>query len=172
MSLKEWHKLTVKEKRAVIQIMYKRENLSKNKIFISSYQEPKKLKPVRKRKAEQKRPTVQSRPIIPVRNIPATETVFEKTFNDRDIDQHGNIKAFAWTHKFQVGDIIEIKADLPETAKEIYIYRGPKRSPKWKTTKKGYFRGVIEHVPIGKYYYIWLEKGRNINVKILITRMS
>ena len=103
---------------------------------------------------------------------PHRRIVLSKTFTDADIDEYGNIKAFAWTDKYRVGDIIEIKSSLPETAQEIFIYRGPNRTPKWKTTKNGYFRGRIEQVPTGKSYYIWLEKDRDIKVELVITRQA
>jgi hypothetical protein len=181
MSLQEWRRLTEREKQAVIQAMYNKENLSKNKIFVSIYQEPGKIKPVRKKNDRPKRLTLHDKTIIPVRKMPAIlvkqekpaiETVFNKTFTDKDIDQYGNIKAFTWIDKYQIGDIIEITADLPDNAKEIYIYRGLNRTPKWKTTKNGYFRRQVEHVPIGKAYYIWLEKGKGIKAKVAIIRPS
>ena len=181
MSLNKWLSLTVREKRAVIQAMYNKENLSENKIFVSIFKGPGKIKPVRKKNVRSKRLALHAKTIIPVRKIPSTlvkqkkpaiETVFNKTFTDKDIDQHGNIKAFTWMEKYRIGDIIEIKAKLPKTAKEIYIFRGQNREPKWKTTANGYFRGRVERVPIGKAYYIWLEKGKNIKVKVVIIRPS
>ena len=170
MSLNQWLTLTVKEKRAVIQAMYNKENISNNKIFVSSFIVPKKAKPTRITKVEPSRPRPPARPLIPIIEKPHRRIVLSKTFTDADIDEYGNIKAFAWTDKYRVGDIIEIKSSLPKTAQEIFIYRGPNLTPKWKTTKNGYFRGRIEQVPTGKSYYIWLEKDRDIKVELVITR--
>jgi hypothetical protein len=172
MSMKKWLSLTTRQKRAVILAMYNRENLTDNKMFISIFRAPGKIKPVRKRKDGPEGSTLQFKPAIPSVKKPVIKTVFNKTFTDKDMDGFGNIRAFTWADKYRVGDIIEIKANLPVNAKEIYIYRGPNRTPKWKSTSNGYFRGTVEHIPIGKSYYIWLEKRKGIVAKIVITRSN
>jgi hypothetical protein len=170
MSMKKWLRLTARQKRSVIQAMYNKENLTDDKMFVSIFRARGKIKPIRKRKDGPEGSTPQLEPTISSIKKPVTKTIFKKAFTDKDIDEFGNIRAFTWADKYQVGDIIEIEAKLPDNAKEVYIYRGPNRTPKWKTTSKGYFRGAVEHIPIGKSYYIWLEKGKGIEAKIVITR--
>jgi hypothetical protein len=159
MSQRQWLSLTRLEKRYIIYRMYNHENGTTGVLFIS-----------RKKTHESEIETV---PIA--RRMEKTDhkrVIFSKTFTERDLDRDGNIKAFTWNDQIKAGDRIEVIAKLPEKAKEIYIYRGPNRTPKWKTTTNGHFRGTVEHVPIGKFYYIWLEKGKGIEARVVITRPS
>jgi len=101
-------------------------------------------------------------------------TILEKALTDADADEHGNIRVFRWDNRFKVGDEIKITAtiagDTDRPGQEIYIYRGPDRSPAWKKTTNGHYQGTIERVPTGKAYYVWLEKGKKIEAKIVVTR--
>jgi hypothetical protein len=107
----------------------------------------------------------------PERPAIAAFTILERTLTQADADNHGNIKAFTWDNRFRIGDEIQITAiGKGNTGREIYIYRGPDRTPAWKKTDNGQYRGTIEHVPAGKSYYIWLWPGQNIEAKIVITR--
>jgi hypothetical protein len=205
MSAAAWGKLTVKEKRAVIQAMYNQENGTRNSVFASAKIED--SKPVEKKKEplpllarieppivrpaeaplndrplpieadEEQSPSPQYRhfkgPEPPKPAITAT-TILERTFTDADADEHGNIRVFRWDDRFQIGDEIRIIAATPGNSgqgdEEIYIYRGPDRIPAWKKTANGYYQGTIERVPAGKAYYVWLEKGKKIEAKIVVIR--
>lgn len=159
MSHKKWLSLTHKEKRNIIHWMYNHENGTVGVLFNSGKKSPKseiKTVPVarKKEKTDQK------------------QIIFSEIFTEKDSDKDGNIKAFTWNEQIKAGDRIEVMAKLPEKAREIYIYRGPNRSPRWKTTTDGYLKGIVEHVPIGKSYYIWLEKGKGIEARVVISRPS
>jgi hypothetical protein len=98
------------------------------------------------------------------------EVIFEKTFSDRDRDKHGNIRAFAWNNQIQVGDMIEVIGRAHGQDKAVYIYRGRDHEPRWKKVKNGYHQGRVEHVPLGKAYYVWVAPDQNSRVTVRISR--
>jgi hypothetical protein len=104
-----------------------------------------------------------------------TVTVFLKTYSDSDIDPiDKNIKAFTWDSRFERGDIIEIIGKIPGStvfnAKEIAYFRGKDFHEKWGTTSGGYASYMVENVPVGNYYRVWIEKDSGIEATIRVTR--
>ncbi len=109
----------------------------------------------------------------PVRKalIAKPQVIYEKTFRKKDQDKDGNIRAFTWNKEIKIGDIIEVISLAPKQS-NIYIYRGKQFEPSWKLAQNGYHQGRIEHVPVGKSYYLWTESKDDFEIKVKITRRS
>ena len=191
-----WHRLTYRQKENIIQTMYNHENGTKGDTFQSSFNPQLKTpiqdlpKPKTRLTLQIKKPKIrppqinrnaqavsrlvntQAPNVKRIKKLPESKEkiIFRQAFSDKDVDQYGNIKVFAWTDRFRIGDVITVTARLPTSSQEICIYRGPDRTPKWKTTTNGYFQGTIEHIPVGKFYYIWLEKEKGIQALLTVTR--
>lgn len=97
--------------------------------------------------------------------------LFEQVYSDQDADQYGRIRTFTWgEHGERAGDTLEITGHIPPGVPEIKIWRGKTFSPKWHTTRDGYFRAAIEHIEPGKFFGIWLEKEKEITALVRIVR--
>ncbi len=105
---------------------------------------------------------------------PYMKTIFEQTYTDKDMDEHGRIRTFPWTEDINPRDKLEIIGKIPGEstfdAQEILIWRGKEFKPKWHKSENGYFDFTVQNVPKTGRCVIWMEKGKGIQATVKVSR--
>ncbi len=102
---------------------------------------------------------------------PYDKVVFEQTFSHSDPKNKEWTRTFAWSEKFQPGDLIQILTKSANGPGKIYVYRGKEFTPKMTKVTSGEYKQKIEEFEVGKYFSIWLDTDTpSLKARVRVTR--